>query len=51
MKQPFILTNDDIQFLSEQIVALQNSGKPFNVETVAQELMAGLICCNVKNGG
>lgn len=51
MKKPFILTNDDIQFTSEQIVALLNSGKPFNVETVAQELMAAIICCSIKNGG
>jgi hypothetical protein len=47
----FKLTNDDIQFLAEQIIKLQQSDKPFNCETVAQDIMAGLIVCNIKNGG
>jgi hypothetical protein len=46
------LTNDDIQFISERMVALQHSkSTPFNAEEVARELMASLICCSVKNGG
>lgn len=45
------LTDDDIQFLSEQIIRLQQGTKPFNVETVAEEIVATLIVCNIKNGG
>ena len=45
----YTLTDDDIQFTAEQIVALQNGGKPFNVETVAQEIAASLICCSLKH--
>ncbi len=46
------LTNDDIQFIAERMIQLQQSKVTlFNVETVAQELMATIICCNIKNGG
>ncbi len=45
------LNHDDIQFTAEQIMNLLNSGNDFNAETIAQEIMASLIVCNVKNGG
>lgn len=47
----YILTNDDIQFMAEQIIRLHEGATPFNCETIAQEIMASLLVCSIKNGG
>ncbi len=47
--ETYELTHEDIQFIAEAVIRLQQSNVPFNAETVAQEILAGLIISNIRN--
>jgi hypothetical protein len=46
----YILSHDDIRFITGQVLALRdNKEMEFNAETVAEEIFSSMLVCSIRN--